>query len=288
MNAIIQKRRGLSAVLTVAGVASFALSAALLVGHAQTVYQAKEVSLPLVASLPDLEKRVEVLQEQVELAEFHNSVSLGSTGERIDAYALPKEINVERLIESFDLLSSSLNRNGFLGEMSEVSVGDEEASVQFSAHKEGINRFLTFIRLSGLLTVGDALEDSDIALLYSVTEEENPTGIVAVEKFLSQDLLRYARDPKAFQEILHRSFSSTAFANALRTITQTTLLRDAEKLFEGDLGRGLAENHLWPQQYMTVQNITLERGGAEGWYRVKVDIILHMKDAANICPSSHF
>jgi len=110
------------------------------------------------------------------------------------------------------------------------------------------------------------------------TEEENPAGITSLEQFLSLSLLRYARDPRAYEDQLRRSFTSAAFERVLQMVTQTSLLRDARRLFEGDFGRVLDEEGLWPIQFMTVDELELTTGGAEGWYQLNIRLLIWEKE----------
>ena len=72
--------------------------------------EVKEVSVPLIAQLQNLEQRERALKEQVELAQIQSALELGSVGEKLDAYVLPKDTNFDRLIAAFDLLAEFLKK----------------------------------------------------------------------------------------------------------------------------------------------------------------------------------
>ena len=169
--------------------------------------------------------------------------------------------------------------------MSDIVIGDlipldtegvsaRTLTAHFAIHEEGLQQVLLLLRLAGLLTVGDALTEDEVAMLFRSTEEENPVGIIAIEQFLSLDLLRYARDPKAHEDQLRKSFSGVAFSQVLENVVQTSLLRDARRLFEGDFGRALEEERLWPLQFMTTKGVHVEAGSAEVWRKVGLEVFV--------------
>ncbi|MDP6575183.1 MAG: hypothetical protein QF755_01695 [Candidatus Peribacteraceae bacterium] len=267
------------------GCSMFALSCVFIAQHAHVLSEVQTVSAPLVAKLSELERREDALQEQVELSEIHAAVKLGSLGEKLDVYVLPKETDFERLIASWELLSENLKKQGYLAKMSDISFGDpvdmiesgvraSPMRVNFAVHEKGMEYITKFIRLAGLLTVGDAITDEQLGKLMHSTEEENPAGIVALEQFLSLDLIRYARDVRAFESKLKRSFTSNAFANTLLEVTHESLLSDARDLLEGDYGRYMQEVNLWPIQFVTLKSAKMSDGGAEGWHVLEIEILV--------------
>jgi len=261
----------------------------LLFAHASVVQEVKSVSIPLVARLPDLERREQALKEQIELSQLNAAVQVGSNGEKLDTYVMPRETSYDRIVLVFDLLRDSLKRQKKLSSLSEIIIDDpvplaldgvhgRPLKTELTVHEDGLTSILLLARISGLLTVGDALNEEEIAMLLRSTEEENPAGITSLEQFLSSSLLRYSRDPRAYQDQLRRSFTSAAFERVLQSVTQTSLLRDAQRLFEGDFGRELDEQGLWPIQFMTVDEIDVLQGGAEGWYKLKLRLLIWEKE----------
>ncbi|MFH1671113.1 MAG: hypothetical protein ABIA92_06075 [Patescibacteria group bacterium] len=286
MNKCSQSNRPiLSGAAVTLGALLLAVSGSLMLEHIKVLEDVKNVSVPLVAQLSELEYRETALREQVEISQIHAAVQVGSIGEKLDMYVLPTETDLDRLVAVFDLLFEVLSRHNLASGMSDIEIGEavtinegdvraRPLTVRFAAHEEGASEILHLIQLAGLLTVGDALSDDEVSLLFRSTEDENPAGIVALEQFLSLDLLRYARDVRAYEEQLKRSFTSEAFSQTLQSVTQGSKLRDARRLFEGDFGAKLDDAHLWPLQFLTVQEVELKEGSAEGWYRLSLELLV--------------
>jgi len=164
--------------------------------------------------------------------------------------------------------------------MSDIDIGDPQPdetgatvrtlSVDFSVSDEGLKTVMLLVRLAGLLTVGDALTPDEIALLVDRTEKENPSGIIALEQFLSADLLRYSENPKAYEEQVKRSFGNTTFVNAFDNVLRTSLLRDVREILQSDMGEILQNYRLWPMQMMTVQGVSIIPGSARGWQKLSL------------------
>ncbi|PIR48338.1 hypothetical protein COU80_05200 [Candidatus Peregrinibacteria bacterium CG10_big_fil_rev_8_21_14_0_10_55_24] len=261
------------------------LSGMLLIEHARVVREVRDVSLPLVAQITTLETRSKVLKEQVDLSQLQSAVSVGSLGEKLEVFVFPSDPAVDRAVAFFDLVGDALFAHGYATPFEDIAVetspvAHEDGLAAFpltlktSLSTEGLETLLRMVDLLGLLTVGDALTSDDIALLFLGSEEENPAGIVALEQFLSQDLLRYALDPRSTEEQLRRSFVSPTFSSALQTTLQSSLLRDARRLLGGDLGQVLLERNIWPQQFLTVEHVRLTQGQAPGWYAAELTVFL--------------
>ena len=274
-------QRRLQGILVVGFVAFTGLVA---MEHVRTIRIVRDVSVPLVAKLADLEKRKAVLESQVELTELSHAVQVRSLGEHLDAYVLPAETQFDRLLTVFDLLRDSLRSQHLLSTMSDIAIGDSVSmgdgmqarllSTTFTVHEEGMERIALLVDLAGLITVGDALTDEEVALLFQGTESENPAGIVALEQFLSTNLLSFARDERTYVEQLKRSFTSPLFERTLRSVLDHSRLRDAEKLFADSFGEHLQQQKLWPMQFVTVQSIRTKKGGAAQWYTMDVELLV--------------
>lgn len=263
-----------------AGVGLMLVAALLIVSHINVIMDVRDVSVPLVGKLPQLERRLDALKQQIELTELHAAVRTGSQQENVEVYALPSETNVSRIVATFEVIADALRRDDLLSSMDTLEISNSEErdddlrsrtlSTELSLHEDGLKTLLLLIRLSGLLTVGDVLTEQHTALLVDRVEQENPSGIVSLEQFLAADLLRYAEDPKAYEEQLKRSFSSTTFLNAFENVLRTSLLYDVKILLRSDLGEALAGYKLWPMQAMAVQEITLSPGKAKKWHNLKL------------------
>jgi len=267
-------------------------SGSLLTQHAVSVLEVREISAPLVADIPQFERRLALLTDQIELAELHEATRTGSQKEHINVFVLPEEIDFDRLLSVFNVVESELKSQGLLAEISEISLSDplpseEESleertlSIHFAAHEDGVHAFLSLVKFAGLITVGDLLSVDEQRLLLQKTEEENPAGVIAMEQFLSANLLSYARDPKTYEAQLLRSFSSPSFVKTLQDTLQSSSMRDARRVLGGGIGKRLRQNNLWPLPLMTLDEVSIRAGGAPRWsvlsVKVKVYSRIHAK-----------
>lgn len=263
-----------------AGLACMSVSVFLISMHVQMISDVRDVSVPIVAALPSLERRLSVLEEQVELTELHTKTKRGSIEERRDMFALPEEIDLDRLLAAFEVVQDVLLREGLLSQVSDIAVSKETEddlsheilSLETALHDDGLKTLLMMVQLSGLLTVGDVLTDQERMLLTERIELENPAGIVALEQFLSVDLLDYAENPKLHEEHLKRSFRSTTFLNAFHNVIRTSFLRDVRELEQTGVPSALRTYKLWPLQMMAIDTLTIEPGSAPGWFAVDLKV----------------
>ena len=263
-------------------------SAALIEAHTIAVRQMKEIGLPAALRLPQIEERADILREQNEAAELQALLRGSTEEELLRLKVLPKESDTGRLLQEFDVLVSYLQSRKFLSSFSPVTVGDPAAvdlpgseepirayPLTFGAQmtEEGLETFLLFVDLSGLLTVSDALSSADIERLLLLTERENPAAVTALEYFLSTDLLRYAAEPKPYEEQLLKSFSSPAFEEGFRTILSETRIGDARRLL-ADLHQIMKAQELWPLRFLSLRTIRVERR-ADGtlWVQCVIDAL---------------
>ena len=202
-------------------------------------------------------------------------------------YALPREIDTERVVAVFEVLRMLLPEREHIASMSPVEIGDlveqEDdsailpVSVEFAVHREGVRELMQLFRIAGLLTIADSLTEEELAILFERTENENPAGIVALEQFLSTDLLAYAIEPKPHEQQLRRSFSTPGFTSALDSILQNSALRDARHLLGGRMGAALKQQDLWPLPFMTFAERVLVPGEADGWYHLSLKLQVHRR-----------
>lgn len=266
--------------MTAAAFSLLAGSGLLLWMHAASVREMREVGLPAAMALPQIEKRMDILTEQNEIAELQAALRGGSEEERLRVYVLPEEEEIDRLLATFDVLFSYLEQKRLLNSVGGVQVGeripaDEGLSalpVSFEAvvSPEGLSDLLLFAELSGLLTVSDALTSADIDALLALTEVENPASVAALENFLATDLLRYSEEPKPFEEQLRKSFSIAAEEH-LRALLDAPHLRRARALF-GQMAPVLRQQNLWPLRLLTIEKVTTE---TEKNGLVRVALTLH-------------
>lgn len=256
------------------------LGGRLLVDHIVTVRDIRASALPLAQEIPALERRVKVLKQQQELSELSHALRIGSPEERVHVFALPEETDLDKVVTAFDVLSMELSKRKLMTAVSPITfeeIGSWENGIQsqavtftLTAHRDGIAALETFVRLSGLLSVADALTPDERSRLLLQTELENPAAIVALEQFLNVDLLRYIREPLPIDQQLLQSFSSQSFERTFRDVLRTSLLADAGRILTPLLTEKIAGARLWPMQMMDIETISLEAGGAAEWYKVRV------------------
>ncbi len=260
----------------------------LLAQHLAAIEHVRASTLPLAEEIPQLQHRVKVIEQQQELSELSASLRIGSPEERVNIYALPKEIDFDKTIDILDMLIESLRASRLLSSASPVEFGDAEPAIDgiqrtpvriaMSLHKDGIAAWTTFVRLCGMLTVADALTPEERTRILRQTEIENPAAIVALEQYLNTDLLTYIREPRPADDQLLRSFSSQSFERALRDILRSSMLPDAERVIGGAFAEKLHARKLWPMQMMDIRSIGLETGTAPDWYKVKMELVLYTRE----------
>src|SRR6185436_426420 len=76
---------------------------AIAAAHVHELGQVQQVSLPLAAELPPLEKRAKLLAEQIDLTEAEAAIRSGSPEEKLRAYVLPERADLARLPAFFDV-----------------------------------------------------------------------------------------------------------------------------------------------------------------------------------------
>lgn len=261
-------------------------SCLLVFAQVRSIHQLKDEALPTMAALPALTARLTALDEQVELMELQRLLSTGDQDEVIRAFVLPDGPEVERLLAQLEIMTETLRAQGVLMSVSPVQIGKAEIEgelqsfpidVEMQTTQEGKDLFLGAVRLSGLLTVSDALPADETAMLLRLTEKENPAGIAALEQhFLSVDLLRYARDPQSYENRLMASFPSESFADSFQAVRSSGVLSDARRLLGGKLGDLLDEQNLWPMRLLDIENVSVrEIGNGEVMVKMRLKAYSH-------------
>lgn len=245
----------------IVGLSLLTLSALLLADHANAVRAMRETGLPAALELPVLEQRMRILKEQNEIVELQAALSTGSAQEMLDVYALPSGTGSVRALAAFDALFAFLQKKNDLLDVSAVTVGDSREDgeltilpISFTAHvtRDGWKKIVLFTNLSGLMTTGDTVDADQFNDLLSLTEQENPATVAALEQFFSVDLLRYAQEPRSFNESLLKSFASDAALQSVRTFIDGPRLQSVRDLL-GPMASGLRANRLWPLQFMQLE-----------------------------------
>ncbi len=251
----------------------------LLVAHAQAIADMRETGIPAAMELQVLEKRMQTVKEQNELAELQAALMTGSQEEQIQVYVLPKESDFVRAIAGLDILFTHLQKQKQLLSVSPVTVEDavmqEDLSVlplTFTAHltHDGWNVLQRFVAVSGLLTVGDLASDKDIDTLLRLTEDENPASVAALEQFLRTDLLRYSEEPRPFEEQLLKSFSADTTIESVRAFLTSADMQATRTLLK-DLAPSIRSAKLWPLRFMQMQKADVQMN-EDGTVEVSVTI----------------
>ena len=258
--------------------------------HAQ-VFQGMRETLPLAARIPSLEARLAVLGEQVELSELHAAMSTRSAEEKVRLYVLPEGVDMTHVLGFLEVLRDHLKAKKILTTMSGIDVGEEVSVVvdddvtlsaipfTFSAtvNDEGLRDLLDALDFTGISTVSDALTKKQYEELFHATEAENPAGILALERFLSTDFLAYAKDRRATEETLLKSFSSEAFRGTLEKIKQASLLSKGAAILESDFGSALEQSRLWPLPLLTIEEIDWKEND-DGSHTATLEIFAYSRE----------
>jgi hypothetical protein len=272
--------------LGVVGSLCFGLSIGLVRSGVNDVVTVRQQALPLLAELPTLRNRREILREQLELAELQAALRIGSADELVHAFVLPADDPSQKLQAALDIAANHWQRRGLAGDIANFQAvegpttdGLRAVTVDFSiaVTEQGAAILQDFLQLSGALTVADALRPDERDALFARVEADSPTGIIALEQFLTTDLLAYAADPLAHEQALRRAMPQPLFQSQLLAISERSALRAARDLLGGEAGEDLRQAKLWPLPFVTPRQVTLRRGGATGWYQAKVQVELYRR-----------
>ena len=247
-------------------------SAFLLAEHAAAVRQFTTLTFPLAAEIPSLERRLRVLEDQVQAAELQAMLSEAAEEEAVRVFVFPSDLAVPRLVAFFDVLRDDLLSQRLLLDMSELTVGEASGvadrpdlrrvplSLTARLRPGGLERVLWFLDHAGAVTVAGVLLPEEIDLLLLRAEEENPASIVALEQFLSTDVLRYVREPKPFEEQVQRSLVGDGFRVAFAGVREGSLAT-ARSFLGGQFGAVLERERLWPLRAMRILRSDVRMGG---------------------------
>ena len=267
--------------LFLVGLSFLGISSSLITEHIRTIASVREVSVPLVSEIPIMEQRKALLTEQVELTELQNSLRIGSNEERMRVYVLPDEFDIDRLVALFDVLTIAVKKLDYIASLiSPIEFGEEvligngvyalPISLKLSVSDDGLENIFNIFKLAGLVTIADALTEEEMAHLFKRIEEENPAGIVALEQFISTDLLEYALDSRPYDDRLKRSFLGSNFLKTLEDVFSESVVADAKDLLGGPLGHVLKQQKLWPMPFLTFEKIIIEQGKSDGWHMLSI------------------
>ena len=253
------------------------LSVQLLALQVSDVRAMRDVGLPAAVAVSGMQSRISILKEQSDVAQLQASVTGGASEEMLHMYVLPDQHALDRLLATVDVLTTNLQKEGALSQMSPVHVGDSVDATIAGSHftktpvsfetdvtEEGQKQLFLFQHLAGLLTVSDALSSEEQSTLLHLTEQENPAAVTALETFLATDLLTYSNNPHEVEQQLLKSFTSNAFEQSLRGIIQESTLQDVQQLLVSPFGHALQTQKLWPLRFMMpVQSAIADKGNGQ-------------------------
>jgi hypothetical protein len=248
--------------------------------------------LPLAAKVSTEQSRLAVLTSQVEASDLASSIHNGSLEEKLHVFVLPENAAPDRAVAFLSSAADALHARGMLREVSAIKVGDavplpvsgallpgespllrRPLSLSLVVRWDGLQSLFSLLDLSGRLTLRDALTTEQVRELFTLTESENPTGIVALGQFLSADLLSYLREPRATDERLLSQFSSDAFPAELSRLSQAPFLKQERELLASGYGDLLVNQQLWPLPYLRVSRVENEEL-PDGWVRLSLELEL--------------
>lgn len=237
-------------------------------GHIHALQDFQSNVLPSALELPALERRADVLQQQVEASDLERALRGGASEERLRAFVVPAALSRVRILGYVDAVRAQLQEEGASPDITDVIIGEPVTSdtdlsfapVTFTVRMKptGLPTLLSAMELAGSLTVSDVLSDRDIELLLSLTEQENPAAVVSLEQFLDTDLAVYASEPRIVEDQLLKSFTSPAFSTAVQSAVSSDRMQDAKRLLQGRLGETLRANQLWPAPLLKSAGLTLK------------------------------
>ncbi len=264
------------------GLSAIAASGVLLTLHASVIRDVQEQGLPAAVTIPPLEKRLQILKSQIEVSELQQAVSQGSSDEVVSAFVLTATPDTDRVLTLLTVLHDHFKKAGQLRSFSPVQTLPDEplpAIAGVTAHpflieaevtEEGLTKLLTFLRLSGLLTISDALSNTEIQKLLAMTEQQDPSSVAVIEHFLSVPVLRYALDPRPYDQEVMRAFTGET-AQLFSEFTAHSDLAQIRDFFSGEFGRVLVQQHLWPVRFLTADRMTVTALDGE-WRKVSMEV----------------
>ena len=246
-----------------------AISASAVYTHTVAIAAVKERLLPASLKIPGLEQRLTILKQQLEVSELQASLRLQSPEEMLHAYVLPKELDITRMLATFDVLRDALQSEKQLASMDPIVVGtlpsaeggsglrEIPLNIRMRVTEEGLQRVLSFIDMAGMLTVADAFSKEELEQLLRLTEQENPAAIAHLEQFLAADVESYAKEPKPFEEQMFRAFSDGPLLDQLTDVIRAGRLASVRDMLDSSLGQALTERELWPMRFLLTKTWNL-------------------------------
>lgn len=268
----------------------WALALGLLVGtvpgmrlHADRLRDMQEQGLPLAADLVPLDRRLQLLRAEAELAQVQKDLRSGSRKEQLHTFVLPDHLDRSRIVGFLDALQATLGAQnsvvqvGTAGEPDATS-GLASASVTWTLRvpADKVASMSAFLHLAGLMTVADALPASGVHDLLGALEHTRPADIAALEQFLALDLHAYAQQPELQEQRLLGSVESASFHDVFRGTIRGSLLSQAVTLLQSERGKELLSRGMWPSPFLSIKGMSL-RPLADGQQEVMVEMETYIR-----------
>ncbi len=273
----------------VLGSLSFALAVQLLFMHVSTFNDLRATALPIASTLAPLERRLHLLNAQLELSALQASLRTSAAEEKLHVFVLPASTESERLLRFFETMRTRGEQEGKLRHMAPITVTDatpapdaakkdvdfpltsRQATFVAEVQPEFEVEFQRVIELSGVLTVSDLLTPEERNQLFLLTETEKPSAIVALEKFFGTDALIYLRDPRLTDQQLSQVLNSDQATQLLHQILESPRLQNFRAIIQGPLGDQLIAAKLWPLQFLQIEQYQREVL-PDGWIRLQIGL----------------
>lgn len=275
----------------VLGTTSFVLAVQLLYMHVEAFHELRATALPIAGTLAPLERRMHLLQAQLELSALQANLRTSAAEEKLHVFVLPAGASSERLLRFFEVLSTYGEASGVIRHMAPLVLAEptvlpsDDPAAPFALTRRSLPLSLEvqeefrptlqlIFDLTGVLTVGDLLTPAERDQLFLLTEVEKPSAIVALEKFFGTDALVYLRSPVEAEQQLLQGFGSDQASLVLRSILDQPRLKAAQELMQGDFGDRLIAEKLWPLQFMQPDWSVRTRLG-DGWVRLETQLSVY-------------
>jgi hypothetical protein len=255
-----------------------ALSSVLLLQHLHILTEVQAVSVPLLASIQNLEQKQSIIEGQLQLTQRKINDRNVLATEKVQLFILDETTAYERGVAALSTwLHSAIEQNKATERSAlRTQITPKGTTMQFSVdvQSDALEDLHTLVAISGMYSVYDALSTKQRSDLVLLTEQESPEAITELEDFFATPLLSFASEHQAYVQGLLRSFSGTQFAAVLQSIIETSALRSVIDVYESPIGTELLTKSVWPYPVLTLQSYDQIQSAVKDWQTVTVTIIL--------------
>lgn len=266
-----------SSVLTGICVMLCLVAAMLVYNHVHIIIAARGTTVPNLAAVLELEQTREALHSQKQLEELQHALETDVLEQQVEAFVLPKEIDIDRTVALFDALQQYFTLHGLAnGDAGSIVLHTDVAppviTIDVPMHNRAIHLLLNIIESAGIMTVYDALPITQREALLHYTEVHNPNALPDLEQFFGLSLLEYGADADMYIRRLERSYADPAFANLITIALQSPYMQTAATIFSGSLGELISQNNLWPLPFMQLESFTMQASTVPDWHQTNWQI----------------